>query len=85
MLWDFFDKQYKSEILSMLKQKIITDGRKDDVFSMEEIDITEIFAITKGGIFFVYNNYEIGPYSSGIFEFYFPFKRYSLGIHPRFI
>jgi len=81
-LWDFFDRQYKSEILDKIHRKIITDEREGDVFSMDQVEITGNFAITKKGVYFLYNNYEIGPYSSGIFELYFPYSEISDYIFP---
>ncbi|MEA3451735.1 MAG: DUF4163 domain-containing protein, partial [Bacteroidota bacterium] len=81
-LWNFFDKKYKSEILKLIHRKIITNEREKDVFSINQVEITGNFAITKKGVYFLYNNYEIGPYSSGIFELYFPYSEIQKFIIP---
>ncbi len=73
-LWDVFNKQHKPDLLSLIKQKIISEGYKDEVFSMEEVVITDNIAINKKGINFLYNIYDISPYSAGIIELFFTYK-----------
>jgi len=80
-LTNIFNEGYETTLIpkilsSMMLYFNVTDeeGLNEYLFDMNNITISENFYLTKKGICFVYNEYEIAPYSSGIIMAYIPFK-----------
>ncbi len=71
---DIFDKKDYEELRQLIINKIEEDGRLEELFSIEDVTVTDNFYLDLSGIGFVYNPYEIGPYSSGVFEVYITFE-----------
>lgn len=73
-IWQVVDKTKSDEIVELILAEIEEQGRLEDLFSIEEVYVSENFYIDLSGIGFVYNQYEIAPYAAGAFDIYFEFK-----------
>ncbi len=74
----------KEELRQIILKKIEEDGRREDLFSIEDVTVTENFYLDINGIGFVYNPYEIGPYVVGIFDIYIKFNEIKHLLKPAF-
>lgn len=72
-LWDVVDSTYKDDFLELIKKKIVEQKMEDDVYSMEEVTITDNFALLKNDMILTYNPYDIGPYAAGQIEISFSY------------
>lgn len=72
------DENWNKILLKML------DGRASELFDPEDLKPSENFYFDKDRIIFVYNQYEIAPYSSGIIEISVPFSEISDKLRPQF-
>lgn len=59
-------------------------GRTPELFEKEKLSYTENFYFDKDKITFVYGQYEIAPYSSGIIEVHVPFSAIAPALKPEF-
>lgn len=73
-LADLFKADYRPGLLEMLRERVSED---DNVFPDAEIDIPSNFHLSEKGITFVYDVYEIAPYSAGEIEV--TFEPYEIG------
>jgi len=81
---DIIIEDGKEELRQLILKKIEEDGRRDDLFSIEDVTVTENFYLDISGIGFVYNPYDIGPYSVGIFDIYINFNEIKHLLKPAF-
>lgn len=68
----------KSKLLHVLMEKLdnsVTDidELKTYFFDFEKIEVTDNFMLTKTGMTFTYNPYEIAPYAAGVIEVHIPY------------
>lgn len=50
-----------------------------------EFKMPQTFSVNKGGLLFVYQNYEAGPYSMGMPQFFIPFKELKDIVKPEYL
>ncbi len=62
---DIFLANTDEKLIDIILKKIDQAGKTKDLFSVEEVQVAEEFVINKNGIIFIYNVYEIAPYSAG--------------------
>jgi Protein of unknown function (DUF3298) len=70
--------------LNQLGEKLFyeTNGKEDWFFAPGEFKLTDNFGLRSDGITFIYNPYEIGPYSAGAPEVFIPYTKLSAYINP---
>lgn len=68
----FTDSDSLKEIVK--KHVIEATRKKDIVFEPENFQLPQNIGYTEDGVIFLYNTFQIGPYSSGIIEFTIPFE-----------
>jgi len=78
---DIFAGDYEEELITILNKKLrltenIPMGQKltESGFFVDEIKPTQNLYITRNGIGFFYNHYEIAPYSNGPTDIFVPFS-----------
>ena len=78
---DIFKSNYETRLGEMLSDKIHEMNRiptsqslKDSGFFTDSIKPTGNFYLTRAGIGFYYNQYDIAPYASGTFDLFIPFR-----------
>jgi len=72
---DFFAKDSEDILTDIIKNIIANDPHDADYdFFISEIKPNDNFYLEREGIIFVYNPYEIAPYSAGIIEVFIPFQ-----------
>jgi hypothetical protein len=74
-LEDLLIPNYKKELNAIAEQKFVQElGKEGWDFEPGKFTTTENFLITKAGLYFTFNQYEIGPYSAGSPSFLIPYK-----------
>jgi len=74
-LEDLLIKNFKNELNVIGEKKFVQEyGREGWDFEPGKFNITENFLITKSGLMFTFNQYEIGPYSAGSPSFLITYK-----------
>ncbi|RDU59176.1 RsiV family protein [Helicobacter marmotae] len=63
-----------SQVRTLLVSELEKHYSKDTFFEFEEIDIPEVFFVSDEGIVFVWQEYDIAPYSAGIIKVSLPFS-----------
>jgi hypothetical protein len=72
---DLFVSNYKKELNQIAEKKFIQlFGAEGWDFTPGNFNITENYLITKSGLIFTFNQYEIGPYAAGSPTFLIPYK-----------
>ncbi len=73
------DKMVNNEVYEkykLAKNTPLQDLQSDEVsFLVESVPFTDNFILTKKGIIFYYNPYEVGPYSMGSYQLYIPYEK----------
>lgn len=86
-LWtidDVFISSKKDALTDVIKQKLIDMELEEELFSLDEVTVTDNIGFDGSGIYFVYNVYEIAPYVTGPIELEFSFKELSDFLTPKF-
>ena len=68
-----FKNEHINDVLSLIKQELINNNV--NVFDMNDVNVTENFFVDEKGIHWLYNQYEIAPYSEGIIEVLLPYSK----------
>lgn len=72
--------------LSLMAKKKVLDNYPEDVFDLnDDFEITNNFSIQSDGLHFLYNTYEIGPYSSGPISISFTYQEIQYLLNPNAI
>ncbi|EAH7030854.1 DUF3298 and DUF4163 domain-containing protein [Campylobacter lari] len=58
---------------NMIKQKILSLYSENELFDIKELKMSEIFEVRKDGLNFIWEPYEIAPYSTGAVEVFISF------------
>lgn len=59
-------------------------GREDVYFLVDKVPFTNNFILSKKGITFVYNVYEVMPYAAGPYEIFIPYEKMKNDLQPNF-
>lgn len=70
---DLFKEGYKNVVSEMLTAKA-KEKAEEYVLQCEEVEANNVFYLTKDSIVYVFNPYEIAPYSSGVIEIALPLE-----------
>lgn len=62
---DIFVDDYKEQLAKAIKDELLRKNKEDDFFSINEVVGNGNFIITKQGLRYCYNPYEIAPYAFG--------------------
>lgn len=74
-LADLFDKDnYVQELNVIIRKEIINRG-KQNVYHFNGLQNDQQFFVTKEGLFILFQQYEIAPYSEGIINFFIPYSQ----------
>lgn len=64
------DNRFQNIILQKIKEKY----SEDDLFDTKNIKMTSIYEVKKNGLIFIWEPYDIAPYSTGVIEIFVSFK-----------
>ncbi|TXE86358.1 DUF3298 and DUF4163 domain-containing protein [Campylobacter volucris] len=62
------------EFINLIKSKLLNEHDKNEFFNMDEFKMSEIFEVRQNGLIFVWEPYEIAPYSSGTIELFISYE-----------
>ena len=79
LITDIIQKDKKEELNTIIKKIIqenkVNDHRYEMLFSIDDVYVTNNFYLNLNGIGFVYNPYEIAPYSAGVIDVFVEYSK----------
>lgn len=62
------------EFINLIKSKLLKEHDKNEFFNIDEFKMSEIFEVRQNGLIFIWEPYEIAPYSSGVIELFISYE-----------
>lgn len=81
---DILISDKEDEVNNLIKQKLIDDGIEENLFSIEEVYVSDNIGVDGSKIYFYYNVYDITPYAYGPLELAFPYKEFDEFLTSKF-
>ncbi|CAM4158981.1 DUF3298 and DUF4163 domain-containing protein [Campylobacter armoricus] len=67
-------KLENEDFKKLIKEKLSSLYNENELFDLKDFKMTEIFEVRKDGLVFIWEPYEIAPYSTGAVEIFIDFK-----------
>ncbi|AJC86275.1 DUF3298 and DUF4163 domain-containing protein [Campylobacter sp. RM16704] len=67
-------KLENEDFKKLIKDKLFSLYNENELFDTKDLKMTEIFEVRKDGLVFIWEPYEIAPYSTGVVEIFIDFK-----------